>query len=197
MPTVYKYEETELLNLVARGDLGAFRQLYDRNIQKVYSYSYFLTRSAQQSEDLAQELFAKIWIKRAELASVENFDAWLTVLVRNSAYNFLKRNALEQRTLRKIHSIQPNSSSSTEDIVIDKEYARIYQQAIDQLPPQQRKVYLLSRNDGLKQEEIARNMGISLNTVKNHMKAALFSIRAYMKTYVSGLLLWLMLELFT
>lgn len=194
MPDPATFEMAELLKSVANSELDAFRRLYEHYLQKVYSYSYFLTRSSEQAEDLTQELFAKIWIKRAELKSIENFDAWLTTLVRNSAYNYLKRNAVEQKALRKIQVSQHLESLSVEDSLINKEYSKIYQEAINQLPPQQKKVFLLSRNEGLKQEEIASNLGISLNTVKNHMKAALFSIRTYMKSYVSSLLFWLLLK---
>lgn len=194
MPTPSTIEIAELLKSVANSDLDAFRRLYDRYLQKVYSYSYFLTRSSEQAEDLTQELFAKIWIKRTELKSIENFDAWLTTLVRNNAYNFLKRHAIEQKALRRIELSKQPDSVSIDDALIHKEYSKIYQEAIDQLPPQQKKVFLLSRNEGLKQEEIASNLGISLNTVKNHMKAALFSIRTYMKSYVSSLLVWLLLK---
>jgi RNA polymerase sigma-70 factor (ECF subfamily) len=195
MPDPATFEMAELLKSVANSDLDAFRRLYDLYLQKVYSYSYFLTRSSEQAEDLTQELFAKIWIKRTELRSLENFDAWLTTLVRNSAYNFLKRHAIEQKALRRIELSKQPDSVSIDDALIHKEYSKIYQEAIDQLPPQQKKVFLLSRNEGLKQEEIASNLGISLNTVKNHMKAALFSIRTYMKAYISGFLLWLLLEI--
>lgn len=194
MPSPATFEMAELLKSIANSELDAFRCLYDHYLQKVYAYSYFLTRSSEQAEDLTQELFAKIWIKRTELKSIENFDAWLTTLVRNSAYNYLKRNAVEQKALRKIQVSQHLESLSVEDSLINKEYSKIYQEAINQLPPQQKKVFLLSRNEGLKQEEIASNLGISLNTVKNHMKAALFSIRTYMKSYVSSLLFWLLLK---
>ncbi len=194
MPDPATFEMAELLKSVANSELDAFRRLYDLYLQKVYSYSYFLTRSTEQAEDLTQELFAKIWIKRTELKSIENFDAWLTTLVRNSAYNFLKRHAIEQKALRRIELSKQPDSVSIDDALIHKEYSKIYQEAIDQLPPQQKKVFLLSRNEGLKQEEIASNLGISLNTVKNHMKAALFSIRTYMKSYVSSLLVWLLLK---
>jgi RNA polymerase sigma-70 factor (ECF subfamily) len=194
MPSTTTFEIAELLKSVANSELDAFRRLYDHYLQKVYAYSYFLTRSSEQAEDLTQELFAKIWIKRAELRTIENFDAWLTTLVRNSAYNFLKRHAVEQKALRRIQVSQQLESLSVEDSLINKEYSKIFQEAINQLPPQQKKVFLLSRNEGLKQEEIASNLGISLNTVKNHMKAALFSIRTYMKSYVSILVFWLLLK---
>lgn len=180
----------ELLKAVAAGELEAFRELYDRYIQQVYAYSYFLTRSNEQSEDLSQELFTKIWTKRNELARLDNFDAWLTTLVRNQAYNYLRKNALEQRHLKQLYQQQPTSESTgTEAVVIGKEYAKLYEEAIENLPPQQKKVFLLSRKEGLKHEEIASNMGISLNTVKNHMKAALFSIRTHLKAYLSTLII--------
>jgi len=194
MPSPITFELADLLKSVANSDLDAFRRLYDHYLQKVYSYSYFLTRSTEQAEDLTQELFAKIWIKRAELRSIENFDAWLTTVVRNSAYNFLKRHAVEQKALRRIEITKQPDNLSIEDALISKEYSKIFQEAINQLPPQQKKVFLLSRNEGLKQEEIASNLGVSLNTVKNHMKAALFSIRTYMKSYVSSFLVWLLLK---
>lgn len=191
-----KYELDNLLGLIATDDLKAFRVLYDSYLPQVYSYSYFLTRSGVQAEDLAQDIFVKIWTKRSELTKIEQFDAWLKVLVRNQAYNFLKKSAVEQYSLRKLYRSANQTAAPADEALEEKEYSRIYQQAINQLPPQQKKVYLLSRKDGLKHEEIAHNLGLSLNTVKNHMKAALFSIRTFLEGYVSTWLILAHLYLF-
>ena len=63
-----------------------------------------------------------------------------------------------------------------------KEYEQIIEAAIRQLPPQQKKVYLLSRQGGKKQEEIAKELNISIYTVKEYMKLAQRSIRQYLES---------------
>jgi RNA polymerase sigma-70 factor (ECF subfamily) len=70
-------------------------------------------------------------------------------------------------------------TASAESDVIEKEYRQIVEDAIQRLPPQQKKVYILSRQSGKKQEEIARELNISLYTVKEYMKLAQRSVRQY------------------
>ena len=174
------YHEYELLQQVAQGYEPAFRQLYDAHHQRIYSFALFITHSDILAEEVTQEIFIKVWTHRAELSGIRNFSAWLKTLVRNQAYTYLGRLAKERLILQEIGQRSPHSSNDTETAVLDQEYNRLLQEAINQLPSQQQKVYLLSRHQGLKHEEIAQHLGLSVNTVKNHMKAALQHIKHFL-----------------
>jgi RNA polymerase sigma-70 factor (ECF subfamily) len=103
----------------------------------------------------------------------------MRTIAANIACNYMKRLTTEKLILRSIYNESTQTSESGENIVINKEIHEIMEKAIQNLPPQQRKVYILSRYEGLKQEEIAKKMQISLYTVKEYMKYAVISIRKF------------------
>jgi len=171
--------EKELLLKVAKGDEGSFRILFDRYKNKIYSLSMYLTHSEFISEEITQEVFMKIWVMREQLEDVEFFNAYLRTIASHTASNYLKRLANEKVILQKIANERLHISEATEETIIYNEYQAILELAIQKLPPQQKKVYLLSQHEGIKQDEIARMMNLSPYTVKEYMKNALSSIRKF------------------
>ncbi|GAO43523.1 RNA polymerase sigma factor [Flavihumibacter petaseus] len=170
-----------LFERISKGDTSAFREFYESTVSRVYAYHHFLTRSAFHAEELTQELFIKIWSKREQLADIQEPDAWLKVVMRNQAYNYLKKLALEKKNGLSLVNVLPETGTETNNLLLDKEYHHLFEQAVSRLPPQQKNVFLLSRNSGMKHVEIAASLGISIHSVKNHMKAALQSIRIFLK----------------
>lgn len=179
METATPYQIQLLLDQIAIGNEDAFRELYQLQHQRIYSFAFYLTNSVRDSEELTQDIFIKIWSNRSLLPTISNFQGWLTVVLRNHIYNHLKKKALEELAAKKIE----RGSNTVEDgqaVLQHRELNKLISQALEQLPPQQKKVFQLSRLEGLKQEDIARELGLSTNTVKNHLKAALRSVRRFL-----------------
>lgn len=171
--------EKELLFRVADGDEASFRFLFDKYRNKIYSFCMYLTHSEYFAEEITQEVFMKIWLSRKQLESVEYFNAYLRTIASHVASNYLKRLANEKIILKKMADESMQSSEATENTVIYNEYQAILEEAIQHLPPQQKKVYILSRHERLKQDEIAQLMNLSPYTVKEYMKNAMFTIRKF------------------
>ncbi|HEY1199669.1 MAG TPA: sigma-70 family RNA polymerase sigma factor [Niastella sp.] len=144
------YTEHELLKLVAEGDRNAFTQLYNNYRNKIYSIAFELTESTTVAEEIVQDVFLKIWVKRDSLHEVEHFRAYLFTIARNYVFTALKRIARQESL--EVSAIQdaPLYDHDTEDRVLNKEYTRILQAAIDRLPEQQKQVYNLIKKEGLK-----------------------------------------------
>jgi len=175
--------EKILLEQVSKGNEFAFRRLYDMHHQRVYAFAFFLTRSDWLAEEVTQEIFIKIWMHREELLEILNFEAWFKTLVRNHSYKFLSRLARERLFLQEMAQKDKKNGNFTEDSAVSHEYENLLEEALSQLPPQQRKVFMLSRRNAMKHEDIARQMGLSIYTVKNHMKAALRNIRFFIEEH--------------
>ena len=176
------YNENDLLVQVSQGNEYAFRQLYDKYRNKIYSLGMHLTRSEMLSEEIVQDVFMKIWEKRDQLEGINYFNAWFRTVTRNTCSNYLRSLAMEKLVMNR-YALQNNSETpSPENDVIAKEYQQIIEAAIRQLPPQQKKVYLLSRQGGKKQAEIAHELNISIYTVKEYMKLAQRSIRQHLES---------------
>jgi len=181
LPENLPYNEDDLLVQVTQGNEHAFRQLYDRYRNKIYSLGMHLTRSEILSEEIVQDVFMKVWEKRDQLREINYLNAWLRTVARNACSNYLRNLAMEKLVMKR-YAVQHNSETpSPENDVAAKEYEQIIEAAIRQLPPQQKKVYLLSRQDSKKQEEIANELNISIYTVKEYMKLAQRSIRQYLE----------------
>lgn len=186
--------EQLILQGVAAGDEHAFRQLFELYRQKVYSFALHLTRSDVMAEEIAQEIFLKIWIHRRQLSDIVYFNAWLKTLVRNLSFTWLRRLALEASLLRDLQVRTAEENLDTENTLRIREYRRLLEKAISELSPRQREVYLLSRQQGLSHAAIADQLGLSVNTVKNHMKEALNNLRRFLESHslalAPAILLW-------
>lgn len=136
-----------------------------------------MTGSNQVAEDIVQEVFLKIWKKRKDLRLVSHFDKYLLRMVYNEILNLIQRKTKESQILNEISSYQQNINY--EDVA-NTEYESKYlalKNAIEDLPTRQKLVFILSKEKGLKQEEIANELNISLKTVKSHMTQALNTLR--------------------
>ena len=171
------YSEKELLLRVAEGDEKAFRGLFDDHRERIYAFGLYMTHSHVIAEDLVQEVFMRVWSSRQKLTRVTHFRAYLKTIARNAAFDHLRLLAAE-----KLLPDAPASIPETgEQITIARQYEQMYREAIQTLSPARKRAYLLSRQSGMKNEEIAAEMGISLYTVKEHLKLAARKIRTEME----------------
>ena len=170
--------ETNLLQQVANGDENAFSKLYYRHHNALGIYIYQLTQSREMSEEIVQDVFLKIWVGRKDLTGVTNFKAWLFVVSKNHALNSL-RTLTKERALKKDLVRNYEHSSGINEESVDNDSYMLLEQAINQLPEQQRKVFILSRYRRLKYKEIATELRLSRETVKSYLGLAVSSISKF------------------
>lgn len=122
------------------------------------------------AEEIVQDVFLKIWTNREALAKVDNFRAWLFVISKNHTLNCLRKLVKERQQQ------QEWKQSQETELQLDEMHAeeqfQLIDQAISQLPPQQKKVFILSRYRRMKYEEIARELNLSRETVKYYLQTA-------------------------
>jgi len=169
--------ETELLQQMIAGDATAFRELYEAYQGRIFLFAFRFTKSKAAAEEIVQEVFVKLWEKREQIKIEKNFSAYITRVARNLILDGLKRAALDKKAQQKIYANMQALRSTTAEVLLQKELDRLHHQAINNLSPQRKKVYLLSREEELSYEQIAEKLGISRNTVRNLMTSALQSIR--------------------
>jgi RNA polymerase sigma-70 factor (ECF subfamily) len=172
--------DTDLFHRIARGDERAFEELFRRWDRRIYPFVLKMIRTPLLAEELTQEIFIKIWQHREKLDEVVNPEAYILTIATRHTLDLIKRQLNESRMLEKFSAIRPRSHNDTDEILLFRDRAALIQQAVDQLPPQQKAVYLLSRQEGLDYDAIGQQMNISPNTVRNHLVKALQSIRTYL-----------------
>ena len=169
-------EENELLRLVSLGDNSAFTLLFDRYQNKVYSHALTFVKSPQNAEEIVTDIFLKVWNNRKELPEIKNFKNYLFILSRNYLVSSIRK---------KVSLTVEINKDWMEDILQpDKQYHlkethQVLMRGIEQLSPQQKKIFKMSRLDGLTYDEIAKSLSISSRTVKFHIILALNYLREH------------------
>ena len=171
------YDEKNLLLQISEGNEHAFRQLFDDYRGKLFTYLFKITESKETAEDGVHDVFLKIWLQKDKLPAIQNLNAYLYRMAHNHAFNGIRKMATETLVLAVIH--EPNSFSidDPEISISRKEVRNIIHEAVKKLSPRQRDVFRMSRELGLKQEDIAQQLGISVLTVKAHLTDALHYLR--------------------
>jgi RNA polymerase sigma-70 factor (family 1) len=184
--------EEDILQHLSLGDEKAFRQLYEIHWNRVYTMALLYLKSPFAAQDIVQEVFLKIWLKRQELNLIDNFSAFLHTMTRNLIISGLRKKAPAYGLEQMDENALPVSNLSPEQALAEDEIEKIILQAIDQLTPRQQQVYLMSRETGLSLKEVALQLHISYDTAREHMSLALKSIRAYLAKHLDVFFLLLL-----
>ena len=173
-------QERELIARIVAGDEKAFTVLFFDYLPVLQSFALKFTKSDIATEEIIQDTFLRIWLNRDKLESVENIKAYLYKFVSNECLSYLRKSLRETKILEKARLSQQTSSNNTIDTISLNEINALVAIAVDKLPHQRRKIYLLSRVEGKNIQEIAEILNLSPNTVKNSLVSALKSIRMYL-----------------
>ncbi|MBB4801638.1 RNA polymerase sigma-70 factor (ECF subfamily) [Flavobacterium nitrogenifigens] len=177
-------DEKKLLLELSQGSELAFTNIYNRYKNNVYATALRITKSKIQAEEAVQDVFLKIWQNRENIAEVIDFENYLFIISRNHLFNSIKKIAKETSQITEIDRKEAGFIDT--DITIkDEQYNTILNQIVEQLPPQQQKVYQMAKRDGLSHQKIGEDLGISTETVKKHMAQALKFIRLKISPYMN------------
>jgi RNA polymerase sigma-70 factor (family 1) len=159
----------------------AFRLLYNRYNRKIYYFSLRYLGSVEEAEELIQSVFISIWEHRKSLderMSVKNYIYRSAV---NYIYNYLKKKAIRTRFIEAELQKDELQSNQTWDQVAFNDLEKSIILIVETLPPQQQKIFKLSRFDGLSHEKIAEELDLSVRTVENHIYRALSILKNKLK----------------
>lgn len=177
------------LAAISTGDEAAFRCLFDRYRGRIYTYALRLSENTSLADEVVQDVFLKVWLKRKDLPGIENFSAWLYAIARNRLFDMMKQQAREQQTRESVQQEVAPSANNAELSLLEKEQQVLLRDALAKLSPRQQLIYNLSRNRGMKHEEIAHTLNISRNTVKTHLVHALRVIKEHISPYINAFII--------
>jgi RNA polymerase sigma-70 factor (family 1) len=180
MSQIETYNEKLLVTELKSGNEKAFQKLFDTYSNVLYKYSFSMVDSKPYAEEIVQEVFLKVWLKRDSLNPELSFKSFLFTITRNKTITFLKRAAKSEKIRQEIFYNSQKFANTTDLHIREEEVDNIKKEALDLLPPRRRLIFEMSRNDGKSYEEIATELGISPNTVKNQMSMALETLREFL-----------------
>lgn len=177
-------DEAILLQSLTQGNIAAFDEIFNGYSGAVYNVAFRFLKSEELAQDLTQEIFTTLWVKRAEFSTISNLRAYLTIMSKNLALRYLARLAREVVAKKEWAVQTPIGENSTENQVHHKELEGILKETVARLPRQQNHVYRMVKQ-GLSHNEIAEQLRISPATVRNHIVAANNFIRRHIKDNIS------------
>jgi RNA polymerase sigma-70 factor (ECF subfamily) len=174
-------EILQLLAAVATGDQPAFKKLVDIYSDRLGRFIAAITKDQGLAEEIVQDVFLKIWQSRQTLTTVKNFHGWLFVIARHRALNALRNALIVQYDLQVPLFQLPTADDSLEQLQEKERRFSLLDAAVQSLPGQQKKAYLLSRRAGKSYKQIAEEMQLSPETVKKYLQLATGHIIKYIE----------------
>jgi RNA polymerase sigma-70 factor, ECF subfamily len=179
-------DDIALVKSIKKGDAQSLELLFRRLYPRLCAYANKFLNNMDEAEEIVQEVFLRIWKNRAYLDEKQSVNAYLFAAVKNNCFNLLQHWKVENKYARLLHYVYQSSSEeiSSHESFIAKELEKDFLKALEQLPPECRKIFELSRMEGLKYHEIAERLNISIKTVETQMMRALQKIRVQLKEYL-------------
>ena len=183
-------DQLQHISNIARSD---FELLFRTHYSDLCAYANVYLKDLDAAEELVQEVFFKLWSKRDSIEITSSMQSYLFRAVRNSSLNLIKHiNIREEYKAHNEREISHNEMEHYDGMEASELELKI-SKAIDELPTERRKIFIMSRYDGLKYSEIAEKLGISPKTVENQMGKALKYMREHLKEYLTYLIIMLIM----
>ena len=187
-------DEIQLVKSLSKGNILAFNTLFRKYSGRLYRFAYGYLKSEEESEELVQEVFTKIWEKRKELKTELSFKSYLFTI----AFNIIKKHFRREAVIAEYFStrvMEDFDLETTRKIHYDSLYQYI-SELVDQMPERRKEVFKKSRFEGLSIKEIAKEMSISRKTVENQLTDALKFMRTNLIKENLHFILWFTLFIF-
>jgi len=171
--------EPILLKRLNKGDEEAFEILFNTYKGRLYSFAIKLVKSDDLACDIIHDVFEKVWEKRKQIDHKSNFSSYLHTICKNQIFNFLKQASRREALKLEIIQYISRSQNTLEDDLYFREYEKIANEAVSQLPPRRKEVFKMCKFDGKSYDQTAADLGISRNAVKDHIVKASKFIKSY------------------
>jgi RNA polymerase sigma-70 factor, ECF subfamily len=161
-----------------------FDNLFHQYHRELLNLSFNIVRDTDSAKDVVQEVFAQLWKNKETIQFGDQIKHYLFKATSHTSLNFLR----QQKNTYKLDDYKELSKliapSGTESVTFVELELRV-RQAIDRLPPQCKTIFVLSRHEGLKYQEIADTLGLSIKTVESQMGIALEKLRQDLKPFLT------------
>jgi RNA polymerase sigma-70 factor (family 1) len=162
-------------------DNATFEHLFTDHYDPLYRYCQTMVKDQNDTEDIVQSVFMDLWHDRGNLVIHTSIKAYLYKAVYFKCMNKIKHDKVASKYS---NSISNSESSAVTDTLIIQEIADKIKETIESLPEQCRKIFSMSRMDGLRYNEIAEKLNLSPKTIENQMGKALKTMRVALSEYI-------------
>lgn len=174
----------DIIGRLIEGDSKVLEWIYDNFSQKLYARLIRILKDETLCEEIIQDIFLAVWKHRETIDINKNFNGFLFKISDNLAISALRKIGRDQRLKQAVWANMVTSLYLSDQSLLTRELSGIVNTAIQQLPPQRRKILELCKLDEKSYAEVAQQLGISVATVSNHMTLALKDLRRKLAFYL-------------
>ncbi len=185
------HTEKELVEKLRAGDSFAFEVLFYKYRNKVKGFAVKMVPTQVDPEEIVQEVFVKLWLKRELINPGKDFQSFLFSIAKNLILDHLKSAVNRRLYFVSEHFQQDLMADDNSDIVLTVEKEEKLNQLIAEIPERRREIFRLSRFDGMSYKQIADKLNISENTVDSQIRSALAFLRKEFRRIMALLFLYL------
>ena len=171
--------DVALVRAIAQADQMALSQLYDRYARVLYSLGFKMLGSAEEAEELVVDVFSQVWRNVSSYCEERGrVDTWLFTMTRSRALDRLRKRKRQSKIMdASVQEASIDHVDSPQDQLLIQERRNQVENALKQLPDEQRNVIELAYFGGLSKSEIAAQTGVSVGTVKTRTRLGLNKLR--------------------
>lgn len=180
--------EADLLRKAQGGNLFAFEEIVRRYQRRVYGVAYRIVRRHDVADDVAQEAFLRAHRALSSFDAARPFGPWISRIAANLAVNHVRSPEAREEALPEGHRERAADCGDPLAGVLEGEAARVMDQALGRLPPEQRAVFVLRVVEEMSYKEIAASLGINVGTVMSRLARAREKLREALAPYLGSAL---------
>jgi RNA polymerase sigma-70 factor (family 1) len=162
---------------LAKDDKKAFARIYEELWAGLYSVAYNYVRDKATTQEIVQEVFVNLWIKRERLQTVDNINAFAMRAIQFQIYDYFDRKAVVDRYIKSNSENRKSTADTSHHQIEHDETLNLIIKEIDNLPVLTKQIFRLSRFNQYSNEEIALHLDVSIKTVEYHITQSLKHLR--------------------
>lgn len=176
-------EIDKLIALVSQDNQRAFDTFYHLYYEQVSHIAYYYVKDIEACREIVSNVFFSVWKSRNTLAEVRNLSSYLYTITKNTSFRYLSQNSNQQHISLSELSVplEIGDANSPEADIISSELESTLAKIVNSLPEKCRIIFLMSREGGIDNKEIATRLSISESTVRVQMKIAIDKIICQLK----------------
>jgi len=195
MQFIHGIAEKDLIVRLKNGDKTAFELLFHFYYSGLVVYTSQFTADRNDAEEIVQDFFVRFWQRHQQIIPSDSFKNYFFLSVKNSSLNYLKHKKIEARYLQELSDLSNQHPVYDPDLYLVTELQERIKNSINLLPEKCREIFMMSRVQGMKNDEIAKDLNLSKRTIETQISNALKVLRVELKDYI-GLLIFLGIQQF-
>ena len=187
------YDLSNLLPLLNNGDQRAFEVIYDRFADRLYRYVYSRIRVKETSEEIIQEIFVSLWVRRGSLEITTSLDSYLFGTAKHKILSHIRSEGVRKKYAAELalFAAERIDNNSSEELLELKDLEQTIEDRISELPEKCQTAFRMSRMEHEPIQHIAERMNISNRTVENYISQALKHLRISLGEFLAVIILLL------